>query len=329
MSTAIQTVPATYAVNTLAALNSISRVAQQANSSLFVPDVISTLSGSASAVPITYNSAGLFESLLQVADAAQGASGSTTALGDSANSADQGVARLLAIDPNSAAMGTGASTTATNVYDAAGMLQGLLPDSAVKVLGSLLSKELGPAAAANSASAAATAATGADAAMTLKSLLLANAVDLSAAATEAAGNGIASATIGAGTVGNTVSAATAAPAASTAAGSIAATPDTALSDATSPDAASGGNTAAATTNAGGTPDVTAASTGNFIPDSAAQALANSEGSFAYANAVSGLYMSAVIYRAQQTAAAQLNAPAGVQPLTAVPGIVDAYRKPTA
>ena len=340
MSIAVQTVANTSAVNTLAALGSIAQAAQKSNSLFFSPDVISILSGSASSTPVTYNAAGLIESVLQVADASGssgGASGSATAQalaallarnfnpsapnGADALTANQDLARLLAAAPNSATTSTDANAAAASVYDAAGMLLGLPSDGTATAQSNLLFYELGRAAAAGTA---ATAASGTDALLALKSLLLAN-VDLTAAAKAAVTSSSASAGTSAGTSGvvSTIASTPAAtPAVTTAADAIAATTAAAVSSTTA-DTANTATAFTATGNAGDTTGASGALTNNFVQDTAAQALANIEANPAYANAVSGLYMSVAIFRAQQALAAGLNAAGSIQPISAVPNVIDA------
>jgi hypothetical protein len=323
-------------------LGATAQAAQKSNSPLFSPDVISILSGSASAIPVTYNAAGLIESVLQAAGTSGGASGSVTAQaltallarnftpsapnGADALTANQNLARLLAADPNSAATGMDANAAAAKVYDAAGMLRGLPSDSATMVQNSLLSYELGRAAAAGRTGTAATTASGTDATLALKDLLLTN-TELTVAAKAAAAGDITDTAADTSSAVSTIrSTAAAAPAVTSAAGAIAATTAAAASSANA-DAASIATTVAVTGKAGDIAGASSALTSKFLLDSTAQALANIQGNAAYANAVSGLYMSAAIFRAQPALATELNTADRVQSVSAVPIIFGAVRNP--
>lgn len=100
MTTAIQAVSSAYIASIPPALRPIPQLAQRADALLIVPSVILSL-GATSPLPITYNAAGLFESLTQVAGISQDASGATTTPAATANAVGTAIA---------AARGDGATT---------------------------------------------------------------------------------------------------------------------------------------------------------------------------------------------------------------------------
>ncbi|MDD5176365.1 MAG: hypothetical protein PHQ05_08105 [Sterolibacterium sp.] len=112
MISAIQTVPNIAAFSALPNLGRISYLTQGANSSIPIPSTILTL-GTKLPVPLTYNAAGQFETLLQ---------GTGT-------------------DYNSAATGLDTTTTAS-VFNAMNILQGVASDNTGKALNNLLSADL-------------------------------------------------------------------------------------------------------------------------------------------------------------------------------------------
>lgn len=390
MITAIQAVPSGYAVSSPLPSGQVTQPAQKAKSLLSVPGVIVTL-GATSPLPLTYNAAGLFTSLLT----SLSAPGSTTIPVDAANTAgtvtdlaallglgatatssgvpnasdglqnlpattsqaltglltsdlipssagsadtlaiNQALARQLAIDLNSSATGLGATTSAASTFSATGILQGLPPDLRVQALNSLLSTDLGLAAAAPLGSigtAATTTNTGsvstgittaattatppnADIALALNSLLLANA-NLTTTSTGAVSSGITGTTTNTGTVSSAIPAVAAAPAAAIPAGTIAATPATATVV-----AASNATTTAAAGNASNTPEAASTLAGNFLLNSDAQAMANIAWNPAYANSVAELYVNMAISSSKQASAAALpNTTDIVQPVPAVPPV---------
>lgn len=123
MVTAIPAVSSVYAASTLPSSGPISQLAQNANSLIYFPSVILTL-GTTSTVPLTYNAAGLFESLLQVADTSQGTATSATAAVSTANTANAAATATTTATGNSATSAadlaalTELATIATNATNA-------------------------------------------------------------------------------------------------------------------------------------------------------------------------------------------------------------------
>ncbi len=339
MATAIQAIPSVFAVSSPSALGTTSPLAQRANSLLIVPSVIVTL-GANSPVPVTYNAAGLFESLLRVADTTTGTSGAAVVPAPAASNpdtattttmVDQTLARQTLID--SFASATGLDTIgATSVTGNAEIVQGLLSNNAVQPSDSLLSTNLGLSVAAllNSTGTAATTTTAsngtwittvattgnptsADMTQALNSSLLGN-VDLTTSSTPKVRSNATGTTANTGAVSNAIhsmaAAATIAPV-----GTAATTP------ATTPATASNTPSAAVGANASGTPEVTSALADSFLLDSVAQAQATIEGNPAYASAAAGLYMNAMVFHSQQSAAAgPLGTADSVQPVAALPRV---------
>ncbi len=272
-------------------------------------------------------------SLQSLAPATAQALAALIARDSNASSADIGTpltadqARLLAIDLNSATAGLDSTASASSLYDAAGLLQGQPSDAAVTLLNKLLSNEIERATGAGSTTA--TPVSGTDATLALESLLLAN-VDLTTAAPQVVSSSTTEATASPSAVSNATASAVAGSASANAASTIAATDAVAI-NANVEEASSAATTtpAAATATVVGATQTLSTASSNSSLEPTAQAMANIVGNAAYANAVSGLYMSAMIFRAQQSQVPELNAFGNVQPVTAVSNIDNVDRRSTA
>ena len=159
--------------------------------------------------------------------------------------------------------------------------------------------------------------------------MLAN-VDLTTAAPQVVSSSTTEATASPSAVSNATASAVAGSASANAASTIAATDAVAI-NANVEEASSAATTtpAAATATVVGATQTLSTASSNSSLEPTAQAMANIVGNAAYANAVSGLYMSAMIFRAQQSQVPELNAFGNVQPVTAVSNIDNVDRRSTA
>ena len=363
MASVIPLIPSVSTLTTSPVPGLIARLAQQASSQVAVPSVIVSFA-TTSPFPITYNASGTFDTLLSLASAATATTPAVEAATSGQNpvapladdttddtiddttvpsegnqdtlTLDQALARQMLIDLYSSATGLD-TTAAANAVALADILQELPADSTAQSIASLLTTNLGLAAAAlldSTGTAATTTTTSNGTAITtlapavnptaneiapaLDSTLLAN-VDLTAASTAVVGSPTKPAATNSGAASNATAPVAATPIAATATANNVAPTATAAATGSTAVGNALANSAAAT--AGGTGETTNTLANGFLLDSIAQAATTIETDPAYANAAAGLYLNAMLFHSQQPVTLALADIADtVQPVAALPSV---------
>lgn len=147
---AVQSIQSVQAITPLPTLGRISHVAQVANSSFSIPSVILNL-GTVSPAPLTYNAAGLFESLSRTTGTSSGASVSMITHVDTSNIARTATAAATAYSGTNtvanlaALLGYGTTASSTDVLSSLVTSQ-TLPTTIGQALTTLLANEFNPSA---------------------------------------------------------------------------------------------------------------------------------------------------------------------------------------